>query len=331
MATVLEPQVSNGRGGAVPSSSLSHLAIGTMVTTDLAAARKVYEEFFGFDTVRYAPGRMLIRDRRARWQMEHGGRDFFVIDVEEVPAIENPQANLNHWGFTVSSQEEVVRIRELALANAEKYRFAKVLPITKIHNSYGFYFYDHDTNWWEVEYRADRTNDGYFSGGDWNAERTGAEPLIDPEIEIADTPSAIFGPDAYMTHGTTDVVDADAARLFYEDVLKLRSVRHARPAQFTAGAGDFAVVGVQAAARNATQTPQNRWVILVENEEELTSMHRAAEDGREKYAIKGVTEPALGTQGYQSFLIRNADDNWFEVSTLPRAELVAIFERGDVA
>ena len=228
-----------------------------MVTTDLAAARKAYEELFGFDTVLYAPGRLLIRDRRARWLMEHGGRDFFVIDVEEVPAIENPQANLNHWGFTVSSREEVVRIRELTVANSEQYRLAKVLPSTKIHNSYGFYFYDHDANWWEVEYRVGPTNDGYFSSGDWNAERTGAEPIIDPDIEIADTPSAVFGPDAYMTHGTTVVVDADAARLFYENVLRLRSVRHARAAQFTAGAGDFAFVGVQAAFETRRKRPRS--------------------------------------------------------------------------
>ena len=330
MDTVLEPRVADGRGRAVPGSSLSHLAIGTMVTTDLAAARRVYEEFFGFDTVQYAPGRLLIRDRRARWQMEHGGKNFFVIDVQEVPAIENPQANLNHWGFTVSSEAEVVRIRELAVANAEKYRFAKVMPITKIHNAYGFYFYDHDTNWWEVEYR-ERTNDGYFSAGDWNAERSGGEPVIDPQIEVSGARSAVLGPDAYMTHGTTDVVNADAARLFYEDVLRLRSVRHARPAQFTAGAGDFAFVGVQAAARNATQTPQNRWVVLVETEEEFLSMHRAADESRDKYGIKDLTAPAPGVRGHPSFLIRNADDNWFEVSTLPRAELVEMFERGDVA
>ena len=329
MSRVLDKQVSDGRGSAVPGSSLSHLAMGTMVTTDLAAARAVYEDFFAFDCVRYAPGRLLIRDRRARWQMENGERDFFVIDVHEVSQVRNPQANLNHWGFTVSSHEEVVRIRELAVANAEKYRFAKVLPITKIHNAYGFYFYDVDGNWWEIEQRS-TTNDGYFSGGDWDAERTGEEPVIDPPISIADTPSAVFGPDGFMTHGTTDVVNADAARLLYEDVLRLRSVRHARMAQFTAGAGDFAFVGVQAAARNAAQTPENRWIVLVDGKEQLFAMHRKAIDDQAIHGILEVTQPSPGEFGHLSFLIRNADENWFEVSTLPRSEIVSLFERGDV-
>ena len=327
MATVLEKQVSNGRGAAIPRSSLSHLAIGKIVTTNLAAARSVYERFFAFECVQYAPGRLLMRDRRARWQMENGDRDFFLIDVHEVSEISNPQANLNHWGFTVSSQEEVVRIREFAISNAERFRFAKVHPITKIHNAYGFYFYDLDSNWWEVEYRGGRTNDGYFSSGDWNAERTGNEPVIDPPILIADTPSEVFGPDAFMTHGTTDVVDADAARRFYEDILRLRSVRHARPAQFTAGAGDFAFVGVQAAARNAIQTPDNSWVVLVDGEESLLSIHRAAESGQGSYGLLEVTQPAIGALGHLSFLIRNADENWFEVSTLPPDELVSMFKR----
>ena len=325
MATVLEKQVSNGRGAAVARSSLSHLAIGKMVTTDLAAARSVYEQFFAFECVQYAPGRLLMRDRRARWQMENGEQDFFVIDVHEVTEISNPQANLNHWGFTVSSQEEVVRIREIALTNATRFRLAKVLPITKIHNAYGFYFYDLDSNWWEVEYRGDRTNNRYFSRGDWNAERTGNEPVIDPPILIADTPSEVFGPDAFMTHGTTDVVDADAAREFYENILRLRSVRHARPAQFTAGAGDFAFVGVQAAARNAAQTRDNSWVILVDGEENLLSIHRAAETGRESYGLLEVTQPGVGAFGHTSFFIRNADENWFEVSTLPPDEVVSMF------
>ena len=119
MATMTEDLLCDGNGRAVPRDSFNHLAIGTMETTDLAAARRMYTDFFGLECVEYAPGRMMLRDRRSKYQMEHGERDFFVIDVREVPKITTQQANLNHWGFTVATTEEVDRIRQVAKADPD--------------------------------------------------------------------------------------------------------------------------------------------------------------------------------------------------------------------
>ena len=331
MATMTENLVCDGNGRAVVRESLNHLAIGTMVTTDLDAASKMYTDFFGMECVKYAPGRMMVRDRRAKYQMEHGERDFFVLDVSEVPEIANRQANLNHWGFTVGTTEEVERIRQIAKADPEKYRLARIAPITKMHNAYGFYFYDVDSNWWEIEYRGERTNDYYFSKGHWDAEKPDQPLLIDPEQPLSDIPSEVVGPDAFLTHGTTDVVDADVSRAFYQDVLGLRSVRHVQLAQYTGGGGQFAFVGVATGPRNAKQTQENRWVILVESAAELERIHQRAEASRETYGLVEVTEPAVSDEGYRSFMVCTADYNWFEVSTRPRASIVAIFDDAKVA
>ena len=327
-AGVQDGLVANGHGATVLKRALTHLAAGTMASTDLKAARKMYEAFFGLECAQYAPGRMMIRDRRAKWMMEHGERDFFVIDVEEVPAIEHPQKNLNHWGFSVGSKEEVDRIHTFARANMEEFRLAKVLPITPIHNAYGFYFYDHDSNWWEIEFRGGSTNESYFSRGTYDAGLS-AVTVDDAKIQIAPTSAEVVGPEAFLTHGTTDVADVAKARLLYEQVLGLRSVQHVKIAQFTAGGGDFAFVGVETGKRHVAQTPTNRWVLLVDDDAKLEDIHRRALAERERFSIPQVTDPVRATGGYKSFLICSADENWFEISSRSPEDYRAVFERRD--
>jgi len=160
-------EVSNGRGAKVAPNSLSQLAIGKMVSTDLEASRIFYEEFMCFDCVRHAPGRMLLRDRNSKKAMEAGDPNFFLIEVEEVPEIVNPQNPLNHWGFTVESPEEVDRIRAAAIERQEEFGIRKIMKITGLHRAYGFYMQDRDMNWWEIEHRTHgMTNEMVFEGGD---------------------------------------------------------------------------------------------------------------------------------------------------------------------
>ena len=59
-------EISDGHGNLVKGSGLSHLAAGTMVSRDLDAAQKLYEDFLGLETVRISDDRMLLRDRRAK-------------------------------------------------------------------------------------------------------------------------------------------------------------------------------------------------------------------------------------------------------------------------
>jgi catechol 2,3-dioxygenase-like lactoylglutathione lyase family enzyme len=307
-------KVSDGRGGLVASDAFTHLAAGTMVTSNLARARTLYEDVLGFECVVYAPGRMLLRDRRAKYLMENGERDFFVIDVTEMPSIDNPQKTLNHWGISVGTPEEVNRLHAVLKEKGEALSIRKVRPVTQLHGSHGFYFVDVDDNWWEIEYRNGMTNDGFFSNGDHDSPTTDDAMKIDPPLPIAATPSAILGPEAFMTHGTTDVVDVAASRRFYEKVLGLRSVQHVSMAQFVAGGGDFAFVGVQAGKQTAHQDSINRWVLLVD-EERMQTIRDAAFAAQDEFQIKeiGDCQPVEG--GGTSFLLCTADDNWFEIST----------------
>jgi catechol 2,3-dioxygenase-like lactoylglutathione lyase family enzyme len=162
--------IPNGRGREIAAASVPQLIAGTMVSTDLVAARRFYEEFLGFDCVRYAEHRMLIRDRESKLAMESGSPEFFVIDVQEVPDIPHPQRWLNHWGLSVATTQEVDRIHERATQLKEDYGLQRVRSITNIHGAYGFYFADRDMNWWEIECRLHgMSNNDVFRKGDFVA------------------------------------------------------------------------------------------------------------------------------------------------------------------
>lgn len=160
--------ISNGRGGSREAAQTPAMLAGTLVTSDLARARRFLEEFLGLECVQPAPGRLLARDKRARDLMARGERGAFVLDVEEVADVSHRQSMNNHWGFDAPSPEEVDRLREAAVVNAEKYGIKKVNRVSRVHGSYQFYFIDLDDNWWEIEYRLHgRSNEQVFEGGDF--------------------------------------------------------------------------------------------------------------------------------------------------------------------
>ena len=66
--------ISNGRGDLSDGADISAVICGTMVSSDLARARRFYEDFLGFECVRHAPGRMLLRDSHSADLMRRGER-----------------------------------------------------------------------------------------------------------------------------------------------------------------------------------------------------------------------------------------------------------------
>lgn len=332
MTRAYPQDVSNGQGGLVKGSSLTHLVAGTMVSRDLDAAQKFYEDFLGLETVRIADDRMLLRDRRAKYMMENGERDFFVIEVHQVKNVEKPQKMLNHWGISVGSREEVDRIHAIAKADKDHWYIRKMRPVVELHESYGFFIIDQDDNWWEIEHRGGMTNDTVFAKGDYSNRTTDSSKMVDPPIDIADTRPAVVGAEAFMTHGTVDVADIVNAQSFYQRVLGLRSVLRFDISQFTSGGGDFTFVGVQVGEKHcANQTADNRWILLVDDEQQLLDRHAKALSLKDELRIRQVTEPTRDDHGHMSFLTESADSNWFEFSTRPRTSYANVFRQLEAA
>jgi catechol 2,3-dioxygenase-like lactoylglutathione lyase family enzyme len=136
-----------------PAIRTTSLERGTFLTTDLAAARRLFEEVLDLETVRYAPDALYVRERGHGPGEPLAGEPYLVLDVREVPVIANPQAMLNHWGVFVATQSDVDRAYATLLENKDRYKLRKVQKPRAAHGAYSFYFEDADSNWWEVEHR----------------------------------------------------------------------------------------------------------------------------------------------------------------------------------
>lgn len=317
----------SGHGSLIASNKLNHIAIGTFVTTDLARVRNFLENFNGMECVVEADGRMLARDRRAKYMMENTYRDFFVLEITQVEAIIHPQGLFNHWGFVVSTEDEVRRLHQLCKDRAQEFGFKKINPITPMHGSYGFYVVDVDDNWWEYEFRRGKTNSIFFSEGDFDEKGRENFTKHNLDIKISHIPSPILEDDVYLTHGTTSVKDIKASRAFYEDILQLRYVCHTSMSSSLSGAGDIIVVAVQAGAKLQDQGQENRYVILVDADSDVRAFHERVVAAKEKYGLLLVEAIQPCDEGGISFLLRTNDQIWFEVSSRSRSGVIELFSQ----
>ncbi|MDB5576033.1 MAG: hypothetical protein JWR80_1209 [Bradyrhizobium sp.] len=315
--------------------SVPKLLAGTMVSTDLDAARAFYEGFLGLDCVRYAKDGLLIRDQISKAEMEAGGEDFFVIDVQKVDVVENPQRMLHHWGVDVVSGEEVDRIHALAKARKEEFGLKKLFPVSDVHGAHSFYFADRDMNWWEIEYRIDGLdNEAMIHGGDQFPQpaaangdlpgRTVVPMVADPRFA---TPAVVTN--AHLTHGTCEQSQLEGSQRFLKAVLGLRCVRHLEPAQIIAGAGQFGVFGIRT-PRVLAQGPENRWVIAVDGEDAVEAIADRARSAADELGLLAVETRPEGRFG-RSCLIQDADGNWWEAAAMDVGYFQDRFARGDAA
>jgi catechol 2,3-dioxygenase-like lactoylglutathione lyase family enzyme len=163
----------------VPLNRPKIFSHGTLECKSLAASRPFYEEFLGLDCVRHAKKAMMLR-RGGYWGL---------VCLEKGKNV-RPVGIGNHWGLDLATKEEVDRARDLAIQHKEKYRIQKVMRITEMHGTYGFYFQDRDGNWWEFQYVGEGQETGqgrydkHFARGDvvdMAVDTSGEEPEPDPE------------------------------------------------------------------------------------------------------------------------------------------------------
>ena len=134
---------------------------GTLECRSLTESRPFYEEFLGLDCVRHAKKAMMLRK----------GGYFGLVCLEKGKNV-RPVGVGNHWGLDLASREEVDRAHQLAVEHKEKYGIQKVMKITDMHGTYGFYFQDRDGNWWEFQYtgegqeRGEGRYDKHYARGD---------------------------------------------------------------------------------------------------------------------------------------------------------------------
>jgi catechol 2,3-dioxygenase-like lactoylglutathione lyase family enzyme len=134
---------------------------GTLECKSLAASRPFYEEFLGLECVRHNEVSMMLRKGQ-----------YWALVCLEVGDKVRPLGVRNHWGIDLATKEEVDRAHALAQEHREKYGLQKIMRITAMHGTYGFYFQDRDGNWWEFQYAGEGQGmgagryDKHFARGD---------------------------------------------------------------------------------------------------------------------------------------------------------------------
>ena len=131
---------------------------------------------------------------------------------------------------------------------------------------------------------------------------------------------------AVLTHGTLEARVKEDARDFYEKVLRLRCVNTSKVSQLIAGGGDVSVVCVQVGSAGHPQGEENRWIVMVDDEQAVADIHAAASKS------DGVAElrPITSNNGESSFIVQDGDSNWWQVVNRTVDYYQDIFERGDV-
>ena len=144
----IQPNVPN------PQIKTTSMIAGTLVTTDLKRARRMYEEVMGMECVQPSQGLMYVRDKGHQPGGAKHGKPYWVLEVREMAEVPVGQEMLNHWGFEVATQAAVDEAYENLAANKAEYGITRVQKPFFRNGSYAVYFVDKDTNWWEVEYRT---------------------------------------------------------------------------------------------------------------------------------------------------------------------------------
>jgi catechol 2,3-dioxygenase-like lactoylglutathione lyase family enzyme len=128
---------------------------GTLECRNLHRSRQFYEKVLGLECVVHSPSAMVIRL----------ALKFYVVAVEVGDAM-HPAELLNHWGLDVGSKEEVDQAHQGILKVKDEYGIMEVREPVMRHGVYSFYFRDHDSNWWEIQYYPGFIHDDLFDFGD---------------------------------------------------------------------------------------------------------------------------------------------------------------------
>lgn len=327
--------LASGHRTLIKTETLSHFAFGTYVVTNLEIHKKFLETSFAMECVIYAPGQMVARDRRSKYLMENGYRDFFVLFIKEVDKIDYPQSLANHWGVRVEKggEDEVKRLNKILKEHVTDLGLKRINPSMNSHGSYSFYSIDQDSNWFEHEYTRGKSNDIHFSEGDCNTiDRRDIHfgddekhLMVDPKINVSKIYCDYLNDDVYLTHGTHAVKNINNSRKFYEEILGLRTVRQSPVAMSFAGAADFVVVGLSIDGKIQDQPRDIRFGIILDTDQKVQEMHDRIKDCAEEYGLLVIEDIVPSDLGGTSFCFRSMDQVWFEISSCPSETIIGLF------
>jgi catechol-2,3-dioxygenase len=235
--------------------------------------------------------------------LKHPNTDWRLIVHEGGP--NTPEKGFdNHYGFRVSSHEEVEAAWQYIEAHKEQYRLSKITKPQSAHFAYSIYFREPGGNHLEIEYYnpGGALHGRSHTAGHWE------KPLTSERF-----PGRGYLPQAF-THGTLQCDNTEKSRRFYIEVLGLEIAAGFNMAQYIKHpSSPWYIVVLQRAPRQYL-APVNRFTLQLASKADVEQAHRdLAAAGKST----GITELGkLETDGRKSnFIFSDLDKNWWELTT----------------
>jgi catechol 2,3-dioxygenase-like lactoylglutathione lyase family enzyme len=136
-------------------------------------------------------------------------------------------------------------------------------------------------------------------------------------------------PNTRLTHGTIECTDTVTSRRFFEDFLGLGSVRPNPGAQYLWSGGPWSLVCVAIGVEPAQQAAENRFCLRVASPADVDLAHAVAHREAATYGIREI-HPIVESDGGRSFLLKDLNRNWWEITSHSVEYYDDLFARGDV-
>jgi catechol 2,3-dioxygenase-like lactoylglutathione lyase family enzyme len=121
----------------------------------------------------------------------------------------------------------------------------------------------------------------------------------------------------FLSHGTLEVVNLQASRRFYEEVLGLEVIQHAPIGLLVRLGSDHVYVAVETPKAEQHEMPLlGHNGLDVSSREEVDEAHAKLSAVREEYGIRKLTRP-VDQHGTYAFYLQDLDRNWWEIGHLP--------------
>lgn len=131
-----------------------------------------------------------------------------------------------------------------------------------------------------------------------------------------------------FSHGTVECTDMAATRRFLTEFLGLDIVRPLPEAQYMWKGGPWSIVCVCVDGDPKEQSIQNRFKLSVSSPEAVTRAYEAALAGKDEYQIRQILD-LEDTNGVRSFILKDMNNSWWEVTSTQLSDYDAIFAKGD--
>ncbi|HEX2929038.1 MAG TPA: VOC family protein [Candidatus Binatia bacterium] len=270
------------------------LVAGHYECRSLADTLPVFTDLLAMEVVEQKSGEATLKHPNTNWRLivHEGGPNA-------------PEKTFdNHYGFRVSSHEEVEAAWKYIEAHKEKYRLSKITKPRSAHFAYSIYFREPGGNHLEIEY--------YNPGGALHG-RSHTAGHWEKTLGSDRFPGRGYVPQAF-THGTLQCDSVEKSRQFYVEVLGLEIAAGFNTAQYIKHpSSPWYIVVLQRSPRQYL-APANRFTLQMASKSEVEQAHREFVAHGKKIGIADLGK-LDSADDRANFIFSDLDKNWWELTS----------------